>query len=347
VKDLDFDELDRAVNSMITGNSGSGSGGDTGAGQSKPEPDATSPDSPKAVTPSDAPKLSVTQSLAGRRSTGRFMDVIHPSSDMRGTLNMPERTPAPISSSSTPKLDIVTGNKPTPVTNDNQPVSPNNTVVEQQTAENGVADAPEKPDSDSDIEQISNDISKALGQGVEEPQSSPFVSGAKIEKRPLGAFSTDLTENANTEPTPQADAIDNISRQEPVLQHVDSRGLPPELQKDLLMIEADSKELLEEPDYAAVMPTDSANSDQLKAPEPAAVSRPVESTSIAQQYQEQPSTSNQTTNAIYDNNAYQKALLHPAKKKSGWMWVLWIVVLLVVGAVAGAAVYIFFVAPQM
>lgn len=67
-------------------------------------------------------------------------------------------------------------------------------------------------------------------------------------------------------------------------------------------------------------------------------------TSISQQYQEKPNTGDQHSGAIYDTDSYHKAVVQPAKKGSGWLWVLWVVLLLAIGAGVGAAIY-FFVLP--
>ncbi len=69
MKDIDFDELDRAVNSVL----------------SSDEPVAVAPESAEEPAP-EAPVESSTSTLpspAERRRKGRFMDVVHPSSDMR------------------------------------------------------------------------------------------------------------------------------------------------------------------------------------------------------------------------------------------------------------------------
>lgn len=101
MNDIDFDELDRAVSSTLT---------------------------PSAIT--DAPSLPdpmagpTTMSPAARRG-GRFMDVVHPSSDMRGastpaprpaSLAVPDRPPAvvePIEPSAWPDpIDVPAGPSP-------------------------------------------------------------------------------------------------------------------------------------------------------------------------------------------------------------------------------------------
>jgi hypothetical protein len=62
--------------------------------------------------------------------------------------------------------------------------------------------------------------------------------------------------------------------------------------------------------------------------------------SIPQQYKEEPSTGDAKNGAIYDTDTYHhQPLAHPKKKKSGWMWVIWIILILIIGAAAGAALY--------
>ena len=111
MKDLDFDELDRAVNSLIAkgsanakpdvGSARSASGVayfepvapalEQAAASEPLIPDTNAPTEPVAATTPPvaaapaAPKID-------RPDTGRFMDVVHPSSNMRTSLVMPERT---------------------------------------------------------------------------------------------------------------------------------------------------------------------------------------------------------------------------------------------------------------
>jgi hypothetical protein len=102
--------------------------------------------------------------------------------------------------------------------------------------------------------------------------------------------------------------------------------LPAELQPGLLSIEAN-----EDPSKAN-FPAD---------PDPALTGP----TSITKQYTEQPSTGDKPTGTVFDIEAYKKPQTSK-KKKSGWLIVLWIFLLLVVGAGIGAAMY-FFVLPRL
>lgn len=302
MKDIDFDELDRAVNSLI--NPGT-----------TPAPTADSPVENPIATPTPTP---TTPPLAERRSSGRFMDVVHPSSDMR-TVAVPAR---PFEQASEP-ASVSSPEVPNPVAAWPDPIDMHETAQSQTStvSPEPAYQAPVNP-----------------GDGPA-PQESPFLSDAKVEKRPLGAFSNEVHDSEpsapavgntsepapiNTVPEPTLSEQPNVS-DHPI--HTDT-PLPAELQPGLLSIEA--------------------NEDSSQLPIASTVPTAVETTgptSITQQYTEQPSTGDKPTGTVFDTEAYKKP--QPSKKKkSGWLIVLWIFLLLVVGAGIGAAVY-FFVLPRL
>ena len=90
MKDLDFDELDRAVNSAINPQP---------AAPAEPVAEPPAPETEPAVEPVTEPPAPTpvvsSPSPAARRSSGRFMDVVHPSSDMRAKANETPVTEAP------------------------------------------------------------------------------------------------------------------------------------------------------------------------------------------------------------------------------------------------------------
>lgn len=325
MKDLDFDELDRAVNSVISNNP-------------KPSDDLVAAETPAQPIPS-LPVIPVVPIVpfvpsVPRPSTGRFMDVVHPSSDMRSTLVMPERA----------QDQVILAPIVQPPTNPTMPV--------------------DDKDDDSDIDQISNDINKTLGQTFNESQDSPFLSGAKVDKRPLGAFSAEQTATTSFNPvmtTTQFGAAGK-STDEKIVEI--NTTLPAELQNDLLSIEANDTVQIEEPEATIVPETSQiidtppvADISQISivkdsvltsAPEsvPVSATSTSTSTSIPQQYTERPSTGDKDSGAIYDTNAYHKAMVSPVKKKSGWKWIIWIALLMIASVGAGLAVY-FFVLPRL
>lgn len=372
MKDLDFDELDRAVNSLdnampVTDTSNEGS-------SDRP---TDSQLAVPTVTTTSLPPLVV------RPRTGRIMDVVQSPSSPRVPLVMPERssrmgvTVNPISENSLNSNDPST---PPPVSTDAPVVTPPVSVwpdpIDMQSVDNNTSttekvETPSKVedsdiDEDADIDRISDDIAKTLNIGSEKTMDSPFLSDAKVEKRPLGTFSSD----SPTQVAPPSVPDDKIDKHENVSlmpkQINLNAPLPAELQDDLLIIEANAEVPTAEksidsevitktaPDEPATAPvtaneTSTISSAPVTPPAPVApvtvVDKPIGPVSIAQQYKEQPNTGNQSTGAIFDTKEYHKAITHTATKKSGLIWVLWIVLILIIGAGAGAAVY-FFVLPH-
>lgn len=357
--DIDFDELDRAVNSImqpVAENSTTIS--------NEPTPVATTAVS--TPTPTSRP-------IVNNPRTGRFMDVVPPTVNTRVNIAPADTTSRqgndinPVSQSdaapvaTTPQAEVVTDELKENIVQDNTPV---------------VGDTDESKE-DADIERLSDEINSTLGQS-EQPIETPFISGTKVEKRPLGAFSegssdvsSDSSQSSQDEaggyaenPLPVEDAVDNLSVESAVPEETLLDGQSSDQKNDNSVMEdtADSAPIETTPvvnqaETPVAVTDDTPNpiqNPQDTQPQPtqsvdapaAAPSTPPAATSINQQYQEQPSTGDQTSGAIYDTNAYHKAVLQPVKKKSGWWMILWIFLLLVVGAGSGVAVY-FFVLPNL
>lgn len=377
MKDLDFDELDRAVNSLITNIPGSASSNDVA---SAPSAGSVAQEQPSSIG-STAFTTNARQTIqnspsVGRPSTGRFMDVVHPSSDMRSSLVMPERTSNQnrVISNNLPMTQP--DNLPVEIEEPSVPAKINNNwpdpIEYNHDSNNNVSEADKK--DDDDIDQISNDITNSMNQQSNNPLESPFLTGTKIEKRPLGAFSDSAATLVEPQPTmvalptsSPADQSDEIPETLPINTDSSSEtSLPAELQGDLLSIESgddtnqidqsidmpdDNNQMVSEPDTAEqslnVIPVDNSSSNEKETVSQASETTPVVpvATSIQQQYKEQPNTGDQNNGAIYDTQNYHKAVA-PVKKKSGLMWILWVFILLIVGVAAGAAVY-FFVLPRL
>jgi hypothetical protein len=168
---------------------------------------------------------------------------------------------------------------------------------------------------------------------------SPFLPDTKVEKRPLGG-------NASQNDAPvSVPVVENTDDQLPATLEDTKSLLPEEFHSELVAIEADTTELKEDEkqvtstwtEPSAVKPEATKEvtlkEEKDKPPVPAGPG------SIPQQYKEEKSTGDQENGAIYDTNSYHQPLSHPAKQKSGWMWVVWILLILVVGAGGGAALY--------
>ena len=329
MSDLDFDEIDRAVNSVIS--NGSDSDSDSDSSQAISSTSAVPPVEPQDTIPI------ITQPPIARRSGGQFMDVVHPSSNMRRTIEIPER---PTTVLSTPEMTQAE-------------------VTETQSIQNTPPEFT-RPTTDSydddDIDKISDDINKVMSKTTDTSLESPFISGTKVEKRPLGAFSADSPASSieKVEPDSRTHFAPQPSTGQNSVITPDKAPLPAELQNDLLKIEADSTTIPEsvvipdEPTEEVAAPVELDKSAEAEIVEPEESPRdvaekadPIGPTSIVQQYQEKPKTDDQKSGAIYDTESYHKTLVHPAKKKTGWLWVLYITIFLVVGAGIGVAVYLF------
>lgn len=279
MNDIDFEELDRAVSSALG-------------------PDAVKTPAATAEAPAPAPAPSTAApvptppaSPAARRSSGRFMDVVHPSSDMRSGGGSTQSRP----------LEV--------------PPRPANTPVADENTE-------ETPSTQGSSFQWPDPLEMAESSKTEsgsESQGSPFMNTEKIEKRPLGAFSS---EKAPEEPKPELEPVSETPAETP--QPIAEAGA----------VDVSALDMSEE---ALVGGTKQADT------EPEASSIPTE---ITQQYKEQPSTTEQPSGAIYDTESYHKPLAHPAKRQSSVLVIVWIIGLILLGGGLGAAMY-FFVLPLL
>lgn len=391
MKDLDFDELDRAVNSLMATRNTPGAtptqpllSTDTNAVAS-PTSAATSEAANISAASEESPVTVNTQSqsavpvekevvvdqtpartsstLPTRRSSGRFMDVVHPSSDMR-TQNT-QTTPTsrqgvsltPVNSSVTPEAREAT---PEPVSEPSFPEVP----TSEQEAPTSASDWPDPLDTITTPAQVESDATSvtvgsssplestsssdtqrsplvAPPKPIASPSvevdpvmqgNSPFLSDAKVEKRPLGgaqSSTTDQDTSLATASSPEA-AVD--TPQQPnknETQIAPDTPLPAELSHDVLAIESDRPKLSipSKPDETVSNPHHDVTPEQPTAP-----------VSIAQQYKQQPRTGDQSHAPMYDQDA--RALAHPAEKKSGWLVVIIILLILILGG--GGAATLFF-----
>ncbi len=365
MKELDFDELDRAVNTLMsdvpstpaprveddhttTLNIPSTLGGD------EPMPAFTPPTAP--VTPPVAAPVVGTPPPAARRG-GRFMDVVHPSSDMKTSLNSSSK---PVSRQGVTIAPMTPSFQPEPIAPTPQQVDEMPVVDESQSwpdpldmagynrepdtattaAESDTpAFIPVAPELRAEEPTVAEEpvalLTEVSEPDEEQPLSTPFLSDAKVEKRPLGTNSTEELDRALSASvvTTESDTP-NVEDQLSAMPEPTAATLPAELQTDVLSIESDVP--MEAADDADSVPRESNNTISTAEAAPS-----VGPTSIQQQYKEQPSTGDQTTGGIYDTDSYRQPLAHPAKKKSGWMWVIWVVVLLILGGAGGAVAYLY------
>lgn len=372
MKELDFDELDRAVSSLMT-NTGTSApkksdekvltidstldaneipvfpsfgGNDAVSSATTPVTTPEPSDPPEATSQQSVP--STTPSPAARRG-GRFMDVVHPSSDMK-TAELPNRvsregttiatpTASPVSEPATPDLPASQGDEAT--SPEPEPETPASSWPDPIDFHMAKDTPPAEDEHETETEEASTPVEQPEEKPVTEdtpeessaPLQSPFLTDAKVEKRPLGAFasvdtpSSDVTAETS-ETTSETEPTDTTDSQLP--EDTTPLVLPDELKGDIVAIEADNSAVEPEP-TPSVEP----------ASQSIATAVSLGSTSIKQQYKEEPSTTPADHAPIFDTPAYNQPLAHPAKKKSGWFVVLLIILLIVVGAGIGAALYFF------
>jgi hypothetical protein len=389
MKDLDFDELDRAVNSLMTktpdSSEPSASDGEKTLTLDSKAPVPSSSITPPPVVSQAAPvsradepvkksssNTPVSQpSVASRR--GRFMDVVRPGASKPAEPSRPvSRQGATVQPSGPLVADIVPSTSPSP------PVAKNEApIVQQAPAAEKPAQA-EWPDpldmiDDTKPEQSGvsqdKDTDMPLDVGTptgHEPLATPFLRDTKVEKRPLGAKAPQPEQKdlANEDAAPVKEPNSDAASQLPAnpTDTTAPAALPEELSGDVMALESDANtvampaqdvtdkavEQVRAGDIPEPKPEDT--SPQAPEPEPKEEKSPMQTPpaepivppgpiSIPQQYRESPDTGDKENAAIYDTEAYHQPLAHPAKKKSGWLWVLWIVLILALGAGGGAALY--------
>lgn len=322
----EFEELDRAVASVL---------GTTPESLTPPKPvppvliDTQAQNQPVAkpveqtVTPVVAPKPIVPR----RRNPGRFMDVVHPSSDMRPGQTTTVRPVLTVTPVTAPAVVVVVPPavaptivepvvQPAPVETYTQPDPLDfHGFTMDETPKPAPAVEPELP--------VLPVVEVPAPESVAEPTpaalptellSTPFLTDPKIEKRPLGAFS-DAVKPAEGAPALPGPVELSYAEQE--------AALPAELHNDLLSIEA-SEQTVPTPAAEEITP----------------------SPSIVQQYHEKPNSHTSQSSAIYDTETYRTPLTKSVKKRRHVKVIVWVIGLVVIGAILGGVFY-FIVLPKL
>ncbi len=373
MKDIDFDELDRAVNSLMSGVPKAEPAREDGvktlaldpvvsSGEDVPEQleanvtvdsheitgETGQADEDSMSVPSAPPAVA----RAARRR-GQFMDMVRPSA--------PEaRKPVPVRPISRNGATIHPAGSSRPVVSSIDGISQSPLQASEQVDSPQLSEWPdplEAVDFNTTTEavMVKADRTEMLTtrassletdsepQESSPPLTSPFLPDTKVEKRPLGRMSdsdTFLQGSAEPDHTSVPESGSSVSDQ------TDGKSgdvaspqqpLPVELGRDVMAIEADTSNTSEEsPEPSLDAKTMPVRSSALSLPPNMA--RPV-ATSIPQQYKVHPKVAEPSSGAIYDTAAYHQPLSHPAKKKPGWVWVMAIILILLLGAGSGAAVY--------
>jgi hypothetical protein len=294
-----------------------------------PSADMTKPDAPRPVS-----RQGVTLEPLG--TSQKIADIVPKKREVSEKAEEPEKEPE------TPKEPAVAT---TP-----EPTAPESEKIEEKVPASDWPDPldmmsskePEAPKEEAEMP-----AEPETEESMPGPLTSPFLPDTKVEKRPLGGVAPEEEDMAAEEPahpsvvpideTPKT--VDDPNAQLPANPNDVEVQLPEELSGDLMAVEADTTH--DELKQAHESKFGGAAKPQVAEPDaaPAEPATPTGPTSIPQQYREEPSTGDKDNGAIYDTDTYHQPLAHPAKKKSGWMWVIWIALILLLGAGGGAALY--------
>lgn len=360
--DINFDELDKAVASAAR----------PGATVQTDEPAVT-----VETQSSDVRQPASAAPIAAKRR-GQFMDMVHPSSDMNKmsasstgirrqapavrplspsivetavTLETSEPTDAstveapaeaPIVAAPTPEYTW-----PDPIDAHDASVSDNETTVNEtvtvETVESSFMSPPlvvdEMNETLAATETSGNDSEDESLPQQAEAQESPFVEGAEIEKRPLGAFANpafeeDVVPESLQTPLVEVEVSDQTESTEAVEPTVEVETVPA-IDQPAETMEVEQTEVVE-----------TATEQSIDTIETQPIPQPDEGTaqSIPQQYRaEEATTVDAEEHAVFDTESYHQPLPLPEKSRGGHkllLYTLLAVLMLAIGAAAGYAIFV-------
>lgn len=220
MKDIDFDELDRAVSSLMgevpkdepagnePGNLGS-AGTAVSVSVDSDDSKQSEPDKPVASVgkPSRKPMRSgsvhSSQSSAATRR-GRYMDMVRPASSDASPVAEQSKSRKGVALEPMPESSTEETKDPV----EDAPSTSNSTSPDTELS----AASGDMPDPLADFTSPPDEeVSSEESSDTEAPLSSPFLPDAKVEKRPLGRLGDELSEAAteNSESAPSVSSIDS------------------------------------------------------------------------------------------------------------------------------------------
>lgn len=312
MSEIDFDELDKAVNSIM----GQPADISTAATQTKP-----------AVDSNDSPSQPSPQTPAVKRR-GQFMDMIHPSAKMRSV-----EPSAPRPRVSRQGATIAPGLESSAMATD-QAIDQSSTQKPLETL-SSIAPSAGAPDSTGSA------VSPTLHQ-AQEPQTSPFLADAKVDKRPLGSPDWSSPTVSSTDLSSQmADLNQNLTSESQSDQssadddNPTTTPLPAELSQDIMQIESDGATKSPEP---AIVTTSNeiANSSSQAAIGARQLSIPPQYKAATPKVPLADSENQPAS--MYDLG--DGPLKAPVKKKSSWPIIIGALLLILVGIVGSVGLFL-------
>ncbi len=322
---LDFEELDRAVQSAIDDLKKENTAKAETQKTEEPTftPLAVPTKLPSAPAASPTPATVTKKVAAPKRPKGGVSRSLDSFSSPEANVNLTptvKRQAKKVQSKrpSTPVIDIVTPVKKSTKNADlstKQPAKPTDTkgIVTQQEP---IFASQEMDEESLFLDPIS----------LEAINESPFIKNLQVEKRPLGAFTTPLIDNLNKKDNKIKEEEQADSTEIFMAGGVDEPAqLPPELQADILAVETNG--------LVGSKKSEAIDSGTKASAAAKSGSAPKVNDALGE---DDEST---VTETLYTSEAYTKPLQHPAKQKTGWLRVVLIVLLMLVGIVGGVVIY--------
>lgn len=318
--DIDFDELDKAVNSLM--NKATNNNNPTPSASNEPEPDTAQADLTDQPTQNSAQVQ--TSPTISKKPSGRFMDVVHPSSDMRRgpVASAPSRTGVFIQPADSIKEEIVAEK-----------------TDSQEDLLNNNLDAPNEPVekslTDKIAESLADSSKKSDGIFASTSMDTPFLPNPNVEKRPLGGTSeTDLSTTQNTPNSLDNDLVESEADRSQDAGSTEE-SLKPEFSKEILAVEQMSDEESPVGDKTVDV---SEKSDDLQNN---SVSSRNFGDIMPQYTAEEEPVANPAP--IFEAASSTSGVGGQERKRSGWLTVLLILLFLLIGIGGGAAAWWFMI----
>ena len=327
MSDIDYDQLDKAVINAMTDAPIVQPVKNTTNISSSASPDSNAPSAAIKNRSQDLQRAQVSFASTGRKP-GRFMDMVSPAMARR-----------PVMERQIPKMS-------------------------QSEADERRVEADEPTFSPLTVRPRQN-VNESIGDLAE----SPFIANAKVEKRPLGANSPDdsFSHSPAVANKLEATPLKSVKKIPFIKAGKTKLRIDPQLQLESEYDDAPFDELIASvansvvpaaapaSTVASAVPAVTPMRAAVPAPEvspnkPVASTKPVATVapspsaavqvSIPQQYKEQVSAP-QYNGAVYDTEEYHRPFAHKYEKHSNLWAVLWVFLLVIVGAGIGAIAYFF------
>lgn len=363
--DINFEELDKAVNSALREK--------TQSEEPKEEAIEEHAETENGYSPEDTDDTTVSNehpTVAPIKRRGQFMDMVHPSSDMTRTLDkrddetdddtasrQPLRRPvsplkplspeivegtsaAPVEAEVAPDEDVLSSDNINETVDQQEHLDQTDVVAvegsfEDDEAETAAVSSEQQNGEEANPEEVLSEEDEAYDADMSATPTSPFLEGTEVEKRPLGAFAGEAGDHAPNEPE-QTNPVDETvvnSSEPPLVEDVDEIA-------PAVAAEGSTEAPAEFHSEIVAIEADDpdAHHDEPESDRGTAQS-------IPQQYTATPASSEPDSeeHAVFDTSEYHQPLSPPEKPKKGSHTAFYVIIgilMLLIGSIAGYLAFI-------